>query len=100
MSATWNPWHPMKMPRDLKTVGKLGEEAGELAAACCRCVIQGIDECEPVTGKLNRDWLAEEIADVLVNARLVAEHFGLDNDRILARIERKEGQLRGWHSEA
>jgi hypothetical protein len=63
-----NPWRPMTRPIDLKHLGKLGEESNELGAAISRCIIQGIDEREPVTGKPNRQWLAEEIADVLANA--------------------------------
>lgn len=49
-----NPWHPISDPVDLKHLGKLSEELGECSAAVARCIIQGIDECEPVTGKINR----------------------------------------------
>lgn len=93
-----NPWHPESDPVALKHLGKLGEEAAELGAAVSRCIIQGIDEREPVTGKLNREWLEDEIADVLANAELVSLHFGLDGDRMMARKLRKMGHLRAWHA--
>lgn len=102
-ATSWalNPWHPMTTPIDLKHVGKLGEETCELGAAIFRCVIQGVEEAEPVTGKVNRVWLEEEIADVLANIELVIQHFGLDaapGGRIHQRRNRKIEHLRGWHS--
>lgn len=93
-----NPWHPMQRPIDLKHLGKLGEEVNELGSAISRCIIQGIDECEPVTGKPNRQWLREEIADVLANIQLVCEHFELDQLAVGERVRRKKQHLRGWHS--
>lgn len=92
-----NPWRPMRDPLDLKHLGKLGEELAEAGAAVARCIIQGIDEAEPVTGKPNREWLEDELADVLANLSLVTEHFGLDKNKILARADRKRDQLGEWH---
>lgn len=92
-----SPRHPMSDPVDLKHLGKFGEELGECQAAVSRCIIQGIDECEPVTGKQNREWLEDEIADVYANAHLVATHFGLSMERIGARAQRKMDHLRKWH---
>lgn len=101
-TTSWalNPWRPMTQPLDLKHIGKLGEELNECAAAASRCVIQGIDESEPVTGKVNRDWLEDEIADVRANSELVIEHFGLDVAKIAERSERKKKHLRAWHAMA
>lgn len=93
-----NPWHPITDTVDLKHLGKLGEEAGELGSAVSRCVIQGLDEAEPVTGKVNRQWLEDEIADVRAGSELAIERFGLDEDRIRARAERKKAHLRQWHA--
>ena len=62
-----NPWHPMSDAVDLKHLGKLAEELSEAGAAVARCIIQGIDEKEPVTGKINREWLQDELADVIAN---------------------------------
>lgn len=92
-----HPWEPMRKPIDLKHMGKLGEELGECQAASSRCMIQGIDAAEPVTGKPNREWLEDELADVLANGILNVEHFNLDLDRILARAVRKMALLRVWH---
>lgn len=93
-----NPWVPISSPCDLKHLGKLGEELCEAGAAVSRCIIQGINESEPVTGKLNREWLEEELADVLANIELVKERFALDGAEMLHRIERKKRHLRAWHS--
>lgn len=99
-ATSWalNPWRPMTRAIDLKHLGKLGEELNECGAAVNRCIIQGIDEAEPITGKTNRAWLEDEIADVYANLHLVCVHFGLDAPKILERIERKKAHLRGWHS--
>jgi hypothetical protein len=96
-SLALNPWTPMAAPIDVKHLGKLGEESGELSSAASRCLIQGIEEREPVTGKLNREWLEDEIADVRANSKLVIEHFCLDEARIEARALKKEAHLRSWH---
>lgn len=92
-----SPWVPMKTPIDVKHLGKLMEELGELQAAIARCLIQGIDEKEPVTGKPNRQWLEEEMADVYTNLTLCVEHFGLDECGMRPRIQRKLAHLRQWH---
>jgi hypothetical protein len=99
-ATSWalTPWTPMSKPIDLKHLGKLAEELSEAGAAVARCVIQGIDEREPVTHKPNREWLEDELADVLANIELVTAHFGLDRTRMLERRERKMKHLRGWHA--
>lgn len=93
-----NPWRPMSVPIDLKHLGKLGEELGEAVSAVNRCIIQGIDECEPITKKPNKEWLEDELADVRANIELVVAHFGLDEARMAVRVARKKEHLRGWHS--
>ena len=97
-SAAREPWRPMTRPIDIKHLGKLGEEVNELGSAISRCIIQGIDECDPATEKPNRQWLQDEIADVLANIELVREHFGLDSDAISHRVEKKKRHLRSWHA--
>lgn len=92
-----NPWHPMTDSVALKHIGKLGEEASELATACLRCIIQGVEEREPVTGKINREWLEDEIADVLANISLVVPYFDLDLARIGKREAMKREHLSKWH---
>lgn len=97
---TMNPWRPMRDPLDLKHLGKLSEELGEASAAVARCIIQGIDEAEPSTGKINRAWLEEELADVAANIALVMAHFDLDEGRMAERVARKTKQLAEWHAMA
>lgn len=92
-----NPWHPIKNAVDLKHLGKFSEELGECSAAVARCIIQGVNKREPVTGKLNREWLEDEIADVLGNAALVLERFKLNGRRIRERARKKVKRLRTWH---
>lgn len=95
-----NPWHPMSDAVDLKYLGKLSEECGELGAAIGRCIIQGIDGREPHTAKTNCTWLTEEISDVLINIGLCIAHFRLDEALILSRIKSKTERLRKWHEQA
>lgn len=93
------PWHPMSKPIDLKHMGKLSEELGECVAIISRCIIQGIDELEPVTKKSNRIALQDEISDVMCNLALVIEHFNLDKEYISGRMDRKAPLLKSWHGE-
>jgi NTP pyrophosphatase (non-canonical NTP hydrolase) len=92
-----NPWHPISNKTDLKILGKLLEELGELTAAASRCVIQGQNSCEPVTGKKNIEWLQDEIADVLAGIEITTDRFFLDRSEIRTRVERKKEHLRSWH---
>lgn len=93
-----NPWMPMSNALDIKHLGKLAEEANELGSAIARCLIQVIDEREPVSGKPNRQWLTEEIADVLANIDLVIAHFDLPISAIEARKSRKISHLKQWYA--
>lgn len=95
-----NPWHPMSNSVDLKTLGKLLEELGECVSASARCLIQGIDENEPVTRKANRLWLMEELADVKANMKKVIERFELEEGFIDTRARLKGSALDAWHAMA
>lgn len=92
-----NPWQPMTRAMDIAVLGKLAEELNECATAISRCIIQGIDECEPVTGKPNREWVEDEIADVSVGLRLAIRHFELNAERIDRRFTKKMAHLQAWH---
>lgn len=96
-SKALNPWQPERDTLRLAVLGKLGEELGEASSATLRCIIQGIDESEPVTGKPNRQWLQDEIADVYATATMAVELFGLSSTDIARRMERKIQHLRAWH---
>lgn len=91
-----SPWMPETDRERLKVLGKLAEECNELGSAIARCIIQGIDEREPVTGKWNREWLMEELADVRANVSIAIEFFQLDVDLIAARQARKKGNILRW----
>lgn len=93
-----SPWTPITDIILLKHLGKLSEELSECNSAVARCIIQGVDECEPSTGECNRDWLQKELADVLCNIRLVVNHLGLSWDEIRARSDFKENHLKRWHN--
>jgi hypothetical protein len=92
------PWQPTTDAADLRHLGKLSEELGELSSAVARCIIQGVGECDPETGKPNRAWLGEEMADVIACVELAAVHFGISEADLTERIERKRALLAGWHS--
>lgn len=93
-----NPWEPITEPIDLKHLGKLEEELGECISAASRCTIQGMDGADPETGKINRQWLAEEMGDVLCHIEVNVEHFGLDVPLILGRVARKKDHIKAWHA--
>jgi hypothetical protein len=95
-----SPWHPMSNPIDLKHLGKFGEELGECSSAVSRCIIQGINECEPTTKVSNKDWLTDEIADILANAELVIKRFNLSREFISNRMNKKIKHLQQWHDKA
>ena len=96
MANAWSPWEPETSQHTLAVLGKLAEEASECATAAARCIIQGIDESEPVSGKTNRRWLEEEIADVIAQTRLAADALGLDIAFIMERAKVKQGYTGAW----
>jgi len=89
-------WQPITNKHVLAILGKLGEETNELGTAVCRCIIQGLDEREPTTGKVNREWLADEIADVLALTTITIERLGLNIDDIISRRQRKIAYKEPW----
>lgn len=78
----------------LAAIGKLQEELGELQSALARCVIQGVGGLEPETGKPNREWLEDELADVEALTRIVTSFLNVTPDP--QRIERKFNMKMGW----
>lgn len=92
-----SPWVPMKSLIDKKHIGKLLEELGEGIAAASRCLIQGITAKEPTTGKINKEWLEDELADIQANIELNIEHFKLNKKRMAQRTANKKRGLRIWH---
>jgi hypothetical protein len=91
-----NPWVPTSDPRDLKVLGKASEELTECATAIARCIVQGIDEKEPTTGKPNRVWLTEEVADAYNMLAKLVDRFDLDTTAIQKRIQIKSDRFDAW----
>jgi hypothetical protein len=96
MTKPYQPWQPITDTKDLKCLGKLGEESGELSQVICRIIIQGIDQCNPDTGISNRLWLEKEIADVLANIQLVMERFDLNEQFISDQGVEKYSKIKNW----
>ena len=82
-------WQPISDPHVIAIFAKLGEEAGELISAKDRCLAQGLSGTEPRTGKLNKEWLEDEIADVLAMIRHTCDRLDLDVERIWLREAKK-----------
>ena len=95
-----NPWVPITDPLDIAIIGKLQEELAELSGALARASIQGLGEAEPVTGKLNRTAVLDEIADVETNLELFKTRFEFSEAErayINQRALRKMHFLMKWH---
>lgn len=93
-----NKWTPTTDLMTLRRLGKLGEECGELQAVASRCIIQGLDETDPGTGKVNRQRLLDELADVQAQIDCTLATFGLDLDYFQRRTDRKVDQMSEWEA--
>jgi len=91
-----NPWQPITDPVDLAVLGKSVEELGEAVSALGRAIIQGMDGADPGTGKLNRDAVRNELADVAAATSKIVERFSLDVEAMRPRVERKRRHLGSW----
>ena len=93
-SFNFPPWVAISDTKHLKILGKFGEELAELQKAVMRCIIQGINEIDPESGKTNRQALEEELADVSALTQVVEDEFDL---RILwERMETKRERQYMW----
>jgi hypothetical protein len=92
-----SPWQPEQDKLMLALLGKHIEELSECAAISARCVIQGIDEREPVTHLLNREELENELADVQATTHLLVVRLGLNRNQMELRKWAKAKHLGGWH---
>lgn len=93
-----SPWQPEQDKIRLAALGKLLEELGEASAIVARCIIQGVDEGEPVTGKPNREALWQELADIKAATSIVEDVFDLPPMEMDVRVARKRLHLRMWHT--
>lgn len=93
-----NKWTPTTDLVTLRRMGKLTEELGELQAVAARVVIQGLDEVDPGTGKVNRQRLLDELADVQAQIGCTLLAFDLDQDYLARRVAEKIRQMREWEA--
>jgi NTP pyrophosphatase (non-canonical NTP hydrolase) len=93
-----NPWTPDTCPQQARRVGKTLEELGELTAVLGRISIQGLHAIDPASGKTNRQRMVEEMADVLAQFKVNIDHFGISEEELLVRADRKIEQMSGWES--
>lgn len=90
-----SPWMPEQDRIRLAVLGKLVEECNELGARAARCIIQGIDEIDPDSGRTNRAEMAREVADVLACIDALETTEGVDADEL--RVLGKVSGFRRWH---
>jgi len=90
-----SPWWPEQDQLRLAVLGKLVEECNELGARAARCIIHGLDEVDPDTGRTNREELERESADV--DACILVARETLDLDAMPTRALGKRQGFRRWH---
>lgn len=91
-----SPWMPEQDRVRLAALGKLIEECNELSARAARCIVQGIDELDPDTGRTNRAELEREIADVY--ATIMVVEVGQNLGYLRERIANKISGFERWHA--
>ena len=91
-------WVPTTQLWQLRRLGKLLEELGELTEVASRCIIQGIDEIDPKTGVVNRERLWRECADVAAQINCTIRAFDLPADDIDERVQHKEALMDEWEA--
>lgn len=91
----WTPTTDLMM---LRRMGKLQEELAELASVAARCIIQGIDEVDPGSGKVNRQRLIDELADVQAQISCTVQALDLDRNYMARRTAEKTRQMLVWES--
>jgi NTP pyrophosphatase (non-canonical NTP hydrolase) len=90
------PWKVVSDPAMQRRLGKLLEELGELTSVVARIGIQGMHEVDPSSGKVNRQRLMDEIADVQAQLTLSTMVFGLDQVYMTRRTAEKMRQMVEW----
>lgn len=91
-------WTPTTDLFTLRRAGKLIEEGGEAIAVAARLIIQGIDEVDPSSGKVNRQRLMEELADLQAQILCTGVAFNLDQEFMDARVQVKLAQMEEWEA--
>lgn len=91
-------WLPETRTVIHQALGKAAEESAELSKIAVRCIIQGLDAVDPVTGKPNRQSLADELADIEATTEWLFELLSLDVEAHNARATRKLEGFRRWQA--
>jgi len=94
MSDLISLWKPEPDLVTHQALGKSLEECGELSKILARCLIQGVNEVEPITIALNKQELLKEIADVYAATTWLLEV--LDDKLDEERVKRKLEGFRRW----
>lgn len=89
-------WRREPSERRNAVLGKLAEEANELAARCARAMIQGIDELDPGSGRTNLAHLQDEAADVYAMLQLAGGFLHFDPRTISTRRQLKYDYKLPW----
>lgn len=92
-------WRREPSERINAALGKLAEEAGELASRCARCMIQGYEAVDPDDGRYNAEHLMDEIADVMACIQLLDQTLKFTHSErmhIAARAQRKAAIKTPW----
>lgn len=93
-----NAWKPEEDVVLHQALGKLAEECSELAKIAMRCMIQGYAEEDPVTHKLNRTQLMEEVADVKATMRWLFDVLDQPFNGESSREARKFDGFKRWEA--
>lgn len=88
-------WRPEQDLHRLAVLGKLIEECNELSARAARCIIHGIDQPDPDTGRTNLAELEREMADV--EACMLQVQMRLGGKFDYARASSKHAGFDEWH---
>lgn len=89
-------WEVTTDQKLLRRLGKLLEELGEASAVAARIIIQGVDEVDPGSRKVNRERLMDELADVQAQIGCTVLYLDLDQDYMACRTARKIRNMAEW----
>lgn len=96
MTTVVTAWHVEEDKFRKRKLGKSLEELSELSCVLARCLIQGVDEVDPSSGKVNRVRMQEEVADVYAQLNLLVLAFKLNEEEISERIVDKINSMKKW----
>jgi len=78
---------------------KLMEECGELTAIAAKKVAFMHTDVHPDGAGSMKQRLEEEVADVIAAIGLVCQTFGLNEEHIMTRTEKKLALFKKWHAD-